>query len=367
MSGPSPSPENLFASIGYCVLIRSSNGRFSCLGTTPPWFEKAFGLEGGERSLRERSAFLASFLEEASQVWEFDNASPLHSGPWSEEGADGNVYTLQAIALRVDETDVLLIGPPTLAYDEMLRILQAARRETLRMDQERKRLDQREVLLHCIIHDLANPLAGIRGGLQLLDENGSLDAQGKELVEIALRETDRVQSMIRGVGDAFRSNVDQLLPTARHVEADANEAIRTVAEMIGPRAQTEHVSLHVERSEWPVRVSADVPHLERVLLNLVDNALRHSPEGGNVWVRVQRKNGKTRIVVDDEGPGVPEDAAPHLFKPFYQAGSNTGRTGLGLHFCRIMAARWGGEVGYTPRSPRGARFWLDVPTTTPNE
>jgi signal transduction histidine kinase len=93
----------------------------------------------------------------------------------------------------------------------------------------------------------------------------------------------------------------------------------------------------------------------------VENALRHSPRGSTVTIGVQEERGGVLTTVDDEGPGVPEELAANLFQKFEQGHYNPGKSGLGLHFCRITIERWGGTIGYSPRAGQGARFWFRLP------
>lgn len=101
--------------------------------------------------------------------------------------------------------------------------------------------------------------------------------------------------------------------------------------------------------------------LERVLSNLVENVLRYSPRGSPVTIGVHDKQDGVLTTVDDEGFGVPEELAPHLFQKFVQGNHKPGRVGLGLYFCHITIECWGGTIGYSPRANRGARFWFRLP------
>jgi signal transduction histidine kinase len=98
-----------------------------------------------------------------------------------------------------------------------------------------------------------------------------------------------------------------------------------------------------------------------MLLNLVDNALRHSRRGQRITLGVRRDGGMVLFAVDDQGPGVPEEDASGLFEKFGQGSGRKGAAGLGLYFCRITAERWGGTVGHENRAEGGSRFWFRLP------
>jgi signal transduction histidine kinase len=111
----------------------------------------------------------------------------------------------------------------------------------------------------------------------------------------------------------------------------------------------------------PLRAAIDDTSLERMLLNLTENALRHTPSGGSVVLGAEADDGGVRFTVDDQGPGIPEDAVDRLFEKFGQGTTGQGTAGLGLYFCRITAERWRGEIGHVNRPEGGSRFWFRLP------
>ena len=114
--------------------------------------------------------------------------------------------------------------------------------------------------------------------------------------------------------------------------------------------------------DW--RVSGESSRLDRVLANLLENALRHSPHGSTVTVGLHDEGAMVLTTVDDEGPGIPEALHKHLFQKFVQGKKHSGKIGLGLYFCRMTVEGWGGEIGYSPRETGGTRFWFRLPRIT---
>ena len=98
---------------------------------------------------------------------------------------------------------------------------------------------------------------------------------------------------------------------------------------------------------------------------------RSPPEGGyprripgaTVRIRLSSVEGGVEVSVEDEGPGVPEDVVPSLFRKFAQSGNRAGKVGLGLYFCNIMITRWGGKIGYGRPEQPGSQFWFWLPGT----
>ena len=109
------------------------------------------------------------------------------------------------------------------------------------------------------------------------------------------------------------------------------------------------------------QVVGEASRLERVIFNLVENALRHSPAGTSVLVTLEQNGTDILVAVDDQGPGVPPEIVGTLFEKFTQGAIGQGKAGLGLYFCRITIEHWGGAIGCTPRPAGGTRFWFRLP------
>jgi signal transduction histidine kinase len=119
-----------------------------------------------------------------------------------------------------------------------------------------------------------------------------------------------------------------------------------------------------EAADW--KVVGEQSRLERVIFNLVENALRYSPAGAVVTVGVAQVESDVLVAVDDEGPGIPPDVLGTLFEKFAQGQGRQGKAGLGLYFCRMTVEHWGGSIGCTPRATGGTRFWFRLPKPTPH-
>jgi signal transduction histidine kinase len=129
------------------------------------------------------------------------------------------------------------------------------------------------------------------------------------------------------------------------------------------------VRLHYSAAGASIRVRADPDRLAQVVTNLVSNAVKFSPRGASVRVRAESRNGQARVLVEDAGPGVPEDFREQLFRPFAQAdGSVTrsrGGTGLGLSIAKTLVESAGGRIGVDSPQGRGATFWFELPLVEP--
>jgi len=121
------------------------------------------------------------------------------------------------------------------------------------------------------------------------------------------------------------------------------------------------VQVPVDGAAW--RVVGHGERLERVLVNLLENALRHAPVGSSVDVTLARATSGVTVEIADRGPGVPADVQSRLFQQFVQ-GPSGGRSGLGLYFCSITLGPWGGAIAHEARAGGGTRFTVTLRPVT---
>lgn len=345
---------------------RQSPGVFAIIGQLPRWIAHLYPDMTAAQAvpLVELSPFLANFLIDAESFWEQARPGRLFSGPWSETGLNGEEYFLEASAINTDNLKVLALEFQRASLEQMRGIIQTARERNLDHYRVLQEMQKKEILLSCIIHDVVQPLTGLKGCLILLGEE-SLSTKGKRLVDLGIQEAAKQERLIQQVLHTFAADVESQ-PEASVLPSEVPDiatVAQTVVTSLTPAFTVNHVELQLDpHAEWSKgwRVVGDNSRLERVLLNLVENALRHSPRGSTVTIGVQEERGGVLTTVDDEGPGVPEELAKRLFQQFVQ-GSQPGKSGLGLYFCRITIERWGGAIGYSPRAGQGTRFWFRLP------
>jgi signal transduction histidine kinase len=349
------------------LLERHAPGVFAILGQLPRWFVRLYPDVNADQELRpaELSPFLANFLIDAESFWEKSEPGRLLSGPWSETALNGEECFLEASAINTGGLKVLALEFQRASLEQMREIIQKARERSLDHYRVIQEMQKKEILLYCIIHDLVQPLTGLKGCLILLGEE-QLSAKGRRLVDIGIQEAAKQERLIQNVLYTFAADVEaqtEMATTSSEIPDVATTAQAVVISMT-PAFTVSQVGLRLDpQAEWTKewRVVGEKSRLERVLTNLVENALRHSPRGSTVTIGVREEQGGVLTTVDDEGPGVPEELAEHLFRKFVQGNRKPGKVGLGLYFCRITIERWGGELGYLPRTGRGARFWFRLP------
>ena len=203
---------------------------------------------------------------------------------------------------------------------------------------------------------------GINSCLQWLGQEG-LSERGARRLGIGVQASQKLSSLIQDILTVFRAESE---PVSRDsgVSVDILERVRTVVSVLGPAAALGKVQLveKLEPSDGVSWVTVGEPlRAERVLFNLVENAIRYSPPMGTITVSLSSIEDGVEVSVEDEGPGVPEGIVPDLFRKFGQAGDRKGKAGLGLYFCNIVISRWGGKIGYRRAGQSGSQFWFWLP------
>jgi len=370
-----PFTETLMGRLGYAVFEDASGGALTLIGPPPEWFLRAFGEEAtkdGRFVPGDTSPFLENFLAEAEKVWSApggpdasEGAPRAESGEWIEVGADGREIALEAEALLVAGRRILLVANLQSRFEEKSRMLQAARVDKLAHERLQREIQTKEILLHCIVHDLSQPLTALRGCLSLLSMNLPPE-KIHEVVEIADRQTRKQEGMIRDVLKAFSSEMAALQdggPRAGQIVDVARAAREVVSEYsaaFASQGAALALDLRIASGEW--RATGEPERLRRMFTNYLENALRYSPAGTVVTVGVEEDGPFLCAFVDDQGPGLPEGVtAANLFRLFGKGKESKGKAGLGLYFCKITAERWGGSVGCENRAAGGTRFWFRLP------
>ena len=360
----------LVSDLDIAVLERHTEGSFTLLSEPPAWLTPLLTHSSSQIYPEDIFLFLDDFLSRHAGFWSGPTDEQITSGVWTETLPDGSEQLLQAIALFVDEHPLLLIRVPS--EQETRSIYQQAREQRLENEHLIEEINKREILLHCIVHDLSNPLSGIKGALDVLTMEELIEPDGTELVELGLRQAKKMQSLIKSILSTFANEVKPLVPTliGEDVAPDLHACAKEVAQSLSATALLKGVNINVVADETtkPLKVVGEAERLERVLFNLLVNAIRHTPPGRAITVRIKDEEKHIGAYVQDEGSGVPGHLVEHLFDRFSQGTENAGQAGLGLYFCRITVENWGGTIGYDTTQDGGACFWFRLPKplqTTP--
>ena len=235
---------------------------------------------------------------------------------------------------------------------------------------EERALDElKSEFVATVSHELRTPLSAIYGCAQTLrrsDVELGADTEHR-LLEVIAHECERLTRIVGDILLANQLDAGRMRLVQEEIEVDAL-AREVVEQMRASLDGTATVELAID-SPGPLEpVVGDGDKLRQILLNLVDNAVKYSPEGGRVELRVQPREGGLRFEVSDQGLGIAHGEQQRIFGKFYRVDPNltrgVGGTGLGLYICRELARRMNGRVSVTSREGEGSTFVVDLPLVT---
>ena len=232
---------------------------------------------------------------------------------------------------------------------------------------ELRRLEQvRTEFVANVSHELRTPLTAIQGYLETLLA-GALEEQenARRFLEIVFRHTERLGRLLNDLMDL--SNIELGRVALKLAPTRLDEAVDAVLAIIGPKAKSGKVGLRSQLPRDLPPVPADRDRLVQILINLVDNAVKYTPEGGRVTVRVQEPaDGWIEVDVIDTGIGIPPSDLPRITERFYRVDKarsrELGGTGLGLAIVKHLVFAHGGQLKIESEPGRGTtvRVWLNV-------
>ncbi|MEU4341779.1 sensor histidine kinase KdpD [Nocardia sp. NPDC023852] len=223
----------------------------------------------------------------------------------------------------------------------------------------------RRALLSAVSHDLRTPLAGAKAAVSSLrsDDIEFSAEDTAELLETIEESVDQLTALVGNLLDSSRLAVGVVTPQLRRVYLDEVVHRALVSVGMGARGLRRAAMDRVEIEVGDVSVRADSGLLERVLANLIDNALRHAPRETPVRITAERTGDRVTIAVVDTGPGVPHGAEEQLFEPFQRLGDrdNTTGVGLGLSVVRGFVEAMSGTVHADPTPGGGLTMLVELP------
>jgi two-component system sensor histidine kinase PilS (NtrC family) len=209
-----------------------------------------------------------------------------------------------------------------------------------------------------IAHEIRNPLAAMRGAIQVLRSEMDTDSSQAELMEIILRESDRLNNIIADFLTYARPRMGAF------TTVDLREPLRETFTLLrhSPEIRDGH-TLEEELPDEPMMANADVAQLKQVFWNLARNATQAMPEGGTLRAEMRRTSaGRLRITLTDTGHGMSPQQVEHLFEPF--SSSTTGGTGLGLSIVYQIVRDHGGTINVRSREGQGTAITIELPAAS---
>lgn len=257
-------------------------------------------------------------------------------------------YQLSAGLVHVTGTDKKL-GVVTVVHDVTL---------------ERQMDQMKENFLHSITHDLRNPMTSIMGFLKFLIDGtaGPVSDQQKQMLMTMERASVRLLGMINDILDIAKVEAGKLEIELAPIQM--SDLIEDIYKLYEPAAQKKSVRLNLilPENKDAMSIQGDINQLERVIGNLVVNALKFSSTDGKITIALEDMQDKVQVSVTDDGPGIPDEYREKVFDKFQQVtGQRKGGTGLGLTICRYFVELHRGKIWVEANAPKGSRFIFRLP------
>jgi hypothetical protein len=310
--------------MGFALFEYRGDGKFLPIAELPEWISEIWAEAGngsGPISFSAQSPFLENFLFEAEEFWNSPGSAACQSETWIEKSISGREIPVQARALFLGGKRILALFSPVSQFREQAKILQTARNAWLDHERLAREIQKKEILLHCIVHDLSQPLSVMHVAMESLSQE-SISERSKQFLTLGRQASDQQETMIRQVLQTFSDDLRSSLDAGMegNSSCDLLECARKTTTALGPTFEAKGVRLALSslvdlEAKWPV--TAEDSRLQRIFSNLLENALRYTPAGGGVTVGV-----------DDEGdflglrgrrrPAFRRIASRTDFRPFHE-------------------------------------------------
>ncbi len=223
---------------------------------------------------------------------------------------------------------------------------------------ERDRLE----FTHTLSHDLKSPLTSIRGWAQLLQKVVPLDERSTRYIQQIVAASDRLLSMINQLLESAESEASPM----EFKPCDLAAVISRTINHVEGAALTKDIRISFEQTGKPYSITGDETRLYHMVLNLLDNAIKYSPQSTQVGVKLDFGDSAITLQVWDEGPGIAPEDMPHIFEKYYRgrgAATTSAGTGVGLSSVLVVAEAHHGKVTVRNRPERGAEFTVTLPAS----
>jgi signal transduction histidine kinase len=250
---------------------------------------------------------------------------------------------------KVPDNSADELGRLAETFNAMCASLRNAREELIRQE----RIATVGRMSTSLVHDLRNPLAAIYGGAEMLVDDELSPAQVKRLAANIYKSSRRIQELLQDLVDVTRGRI------SRRELCRLREIVTAACDAYAPIAESQSVTV-TNNVPDNLELSLDRSRIERVFVNLVNNALEAMSDGGKLDISARSEDAAIIVEVEDSGPGIAEEIAGRLFQPFASLGKKNG-LGLGLALSRQTVLDHGGDMWVDSRAGHGARFFVRLP------
>jgi signal transduction histidine kinase len=294
-----------------------------------------------------------------------------------------SAYTVSVVARRImDDIDAVGDGVQavgagareltiqTAANDEIAELARAAERMAARVaasETEREAADTaRRDLIAAVSHDLRTPLTSLRLLADaMVDDVGDEQARSTYLARMSTH-IGSLASLVDDLFELSRLEAGEIRWSMQRVALE--ELMEETVEAMRAEGETRRVAVRAELDGGMIAIRADPEKVQRVLFNLIQNAIRHTPADGSVTVGAQPDGDRVEVEVADTGTGLAPEERDRAFEPFFRGGNQSARsadgTGLGLTICRAIVEAHGGRIWFAETQGAGARVRFTLPAAT---
>ena len=288
---------------------------------------------------------------------------------------------LKRLAIVMDSLDLTrtsarlqsILGEDRQNGDEIDRLASAFKqlvdRIQIQMENQKQADTLRRELIAHVSHDLRTPLATLQGYIETLFlKNKSLTEEDRQHhIEIAIKHCERLSKLVEELFELAK--LDSHEAKVQREPFNINELAYDVVQKFDLSAEERQISIQIEHNKGLPFVNADIAMIERVIENLLDNALRHTPEGGSIRIEFSSRNGDIAVSVSDTGYGIAEEDLPHIFDRFYQRAksqeSKASHSGLGLTITKRILELHNKSIVVESTSGSGTTFTFFLPVYHP--
>jgi len=280
-------------------------------------------------------------------------------GWWTSGRALRPITALAESAQRIELTELKNRLPVRGTGDELDQLAGTFNETFSRLA---RTVDEMKQFTASISHELRTPLSILRGEAEIALMHAGSEEEYRRVLSSQLEEFDKLTRMINQLLTLARAEAGETPITRKPV--DLVELVKSLTDQMLPVAESREVQLHFECERDSIVVTGDANWLERVVLNLVDNAIKFTQPGGSVKVAVRSSEDKAVLEVTDTGAGIQPDSLPHIFERFYQADaarSGGEGAGLGLSLVKWAVDQHGGTIDVASQPDHGTTFRVNLP------
>lgn len=220
-----------------------------------------------------------------------------------------------------------------------------------------------EKIISMVSHELRTPLTSIKGFAETILQEDLSKEEIMKFVQIIYNEANRLNNLVNAILDISR--IEAAKVHFKKKKVDLKDIVENVIELVYPRIKSSDLVINRDYSdEEKYIVFTDEEKVEQIILNLVDNAIKYTPFGGEITIGIQNKANEILVYVSDTGIGIPDKDKPHIFEKFYRTSismSVAQGTGLGLVIVKYLVETLGGKIWFESELSRGTTFYFTLP------